>query len=169
MSDVDSTDSSPVDTPDSPQLSVPQISYPPPDEPSVSRFLDQQVNSSRINDCFSSNLGSLNADCLENIGASGAIHTFPSPIDSASSSSASMGEHLPIAGVVEGGEPQNQDVSSWAATGMGDFAVSFEVMDALPIYDCVNSSALDYSFDYEAFTFGGLSEEGSNMLADQYI
>jgi len=78
-----------------------------------------------------------------------------------------MVERLPIAGIVEGGEPQDQGVSSWGS----EFAVltSFEVMEPLPVYDCVNTSALDYSFAYDPFTFGGLSEEGSNMLADQFM
>lgn len=145
---------------------MPQISYPPPDDHNGNCFSAPKVtlSSSRINDCLPSHFEGLN--CLETIGGLGAIQTFPSPIDS-TSSSASIGEPLHIAGIVEGGEPQDRDVPSWGATGANEFAV-FEVLEPLG-YDCVNRSALDYSLDYETFTFGGLSEEGSNILADQYL
>lgn len=165
-SDLESTDSSPVDTPDSPELSVPQISYPPPEGPRVSRFLDQQVDlsSSGINDCLPSSLATLSSNCLESFNGAGTVHTFSSPIDSTSSSSPSMVERLPIAGIVEGGEPQGQIAASWG--GMSEFA-SLETLEPFTAYDC---SAMDYAFDYDAFNFGGgLPEEGSNILGDHYM
>jgi hypothetical protein len=78
-----------------------------------------------------------------------------------------MVEQLPIAGIVEGGEPQDQDLSSWGVTGVPEFPVltSLEVMEPFTGYDC---STLDYAFDYEAFTFG-VSDKGSSMLGDQYM
>ena len=80
-----------------------------------------------------------------------------------------MVERLPIAGIVEGGEPQDQVVTSWgAAAGMGEFSsiTTLEAMEPFAAYDC---SAMNYAFDYDAFGFGGLSEEGSNILGDHYM
>jgi hypothetical protein len=169
---------------------LPQISYPPPDDLGISRFLDQQLNAStsRLGRSLPKNIAF--AEGLEQHTSQGAgalrpdiMRSFPSPVDS-TSSSVSVPEL--IAGIVEGGEPQNtltddntimnKDAVPWVVqsqnaqdlgTGMDEFATltSFDIAEP----GFANNPTLGYDFGYDNFAFFGISDEAINTLADQYL
>ena len=86
-------------------------------------------------------------------------------------------EHIPAAGVVEGGQPQNKDnatTSSWEA-GQGSHDIpmaaimeAYTSLDPIAGYDYGNSS-LEYPFPYDNYAYGGLSEEELNLFSEHYI
>ena len=165
---------------------MPQISYPPPDDLGISRFLDQQLNASasRLGRSLPKNVAF--AEGLEQHTSQGAgdiMRSFPSPVDSPPSS---VSAPELIAGIVEGGEPQNvlmddntimnKDAGPWIVqsqnaqdlgTGMDEFATLTSFDAAEPGF--ANNSTLGYDFGYDHFAFFGLSDEAINTLADQYL
>ena len=148
----------------------------------MSRFLDRQLNASasRLSRSLPKNVAFVEQHTSQ--GAGEIMRSFPSPVDSTSSS---VSAPELIAGIVEGGEPQmtlmddnnniimNKDAGPWVVqgqnvqdlgTGMDEFATltSFDVAEP-------NNSTLGYDFGYDHFAFFGLSDEAINTLADQYL
>jgi len=150
----------------------------------MSRFLDQQLNASasRLSRSLPKNVAFAEQHLSQ--GAGEIMRSFPSPVDSTSSS---VSAPELIAGIVEGGEPQitliddnntimNKDAGPWVVqsqnaqdlgTGMDEFTTltSFDVAEP----GFANNPTIGYDVDYDHFAFFGLSDEAINTLADQYL
>ncbi|KDR75411.1 hypothetical protein GALMADRAFT_554495 [Galerina marginata CBS 339.88] len=173
----ESTDSSPVDTPpasvDSPELYALQLSYPAPDEPSSSRFLDQKVPKFEPFPDEFSMPGTSNRDGAE---------PFPSPVDSVGTTESSESSPTSAFPLFSGGERtvENQTTTethtTWASgsefKSNGDMAMehyTYEVVESStsgPIHNFADNSGLDFNI-YDNYGFQGIDDTLAN-LADPY-
>ncbi|PPQ64989.1 hypothetical protein CVT26_015698 [Gymnopilus dilepis] len=178
----ESADSSPSDTPvspESPELYALQLSYPPPDEPTpISRFLDQKVPK----------YPQLSEDYAIAPAADGG-EPFPSPVDSvATSSSASSsssafplftGDHSAVENnAASAAEPH----AAWTANGdykpdmsLEHFNIisSYEVVDQnganAGIHNFADNPGLDFNLYDNYAAFQGISDDTLTNLADPYM
>jgi hypothetical protein len=146
---------------ESPELYAVQLSYPPPEEPGASRFLDQKVCIPKYEPLPGE--FSMATDC------------FVSPVESTiTSSSSSSSSAFPLF-ASETTEPVKSEESHPWASG-SDFnkpnQMTLEHYPILSTYEAVEPGG-DHNFSdfslYDNFTFHGIADDNMTSIAENYI
>lgn len=170
-----SSESPPIKSPEeSPELFAIQLSYPPPEDPGASRFLDQKIlKFEDFPDEFSLASGSH---------LDGA--PFSSPVDSVattSSSASSSASAFPLFTGAETAPDTTGDSHLWAPSGhefkpadmpLDNFGIlsTYEVVEPAGgggIPNFVDNPNLDFNL-YDNYTFQGISDDALASLAEPY-
>ncbi|KAJ3508882.1 hypothetical protein NLJ89_g5518 [Agrocybe chaxingu] len=179
---TDSAESSSIEAPvdaESPELYAPQLSYPPPEDPSESRFLDQKMCIPKFEPIPAEMPLSVVAPIT--IPKDHDADHFPSPVESVGTASSSSSSAFPLfAGHSSSDlDPRAMDSRHWTHDGdfkSGDMALENfnNILSSYEVSEPVNGShypdgpGLDFNM-YDNFSFHGIHDDALANLADHYI